>query len=140
MIEQTRDAAKVNRIANDPRIFEAVSYGHPYPLDMTRVIEAPGNVTFVGEHGAFIFVLCAPDVYEVHAAVLPEGQGAWTKEAGADALDVIFRDVGARAVLFPCPIDNRAAVAGAVMLGAKRLCENGEFTIYGLTADAWRAN
>lgn len=137
MIRRTFNATEVNRICNDPAVFPYVAWGHPYPLDMAPVVERRENVVFVGEHGFVVFFqLPQSGVYEVHAAVLPTGRGAWTRLAGREALQQMF-DAAAEALLFPCPRGNPMARPGAKMLGAKKVGESSGIEFYLLRKAEW---
>jgi hypothetical protein len=140
MIVETRDTGIVNAIINDPAIREAVAFG-AHGLDVTALVRHPANITFLGAHGVLIFIQIAEDIYEAHAAVLPTGWGEWTYSAGHETVRRMFSEHDARALIFPCPVNNPRASWGARMLGAeprwRGIVNDREIIAFGLTRDEW---
>jgi hypothetical protein len=76
------DPSIINRFANHPDIRPHV--GGSGPLDLTSAVKAP-NVFLFGEFGGFCLSWTAPDTYEVHTMIAPEGRGKWAFRAARDA-------------------------------------------------------
>ncbi len=121
MIERTFDAAAVNRIVNHPEVRPWV-HGPVGKLDLTPVVEDDRNIALIGEHGMAVFAYRMPGVYEWHAAVRPEGRGAWAYEAGKAAIDWLFAYTDAVAIIAPVPQNNRPAcrIVGALGFHVKQ--------------------
>ena len=119
MIERTFDAGFVNAVANHPTVASLVRGLISGRLDLTPIIADHRNVVLVGEHGFAIFAYRATGVYEWHAAVLPEGYGQWALSAAREALDWLFSETDAFAVVAPVPENNRAARQITSALGFK---------------------
>lgn len=82
MIERVCDPALVNGFANHPDIRPHVG-GEGY-LDLTGVVREP-NVFLFGEHGGFCLSWSAPETYEVHTLIVPEGRGEWAFKAAEES-------------------------------------------------------
>jgi hypothetical protein len=65
--------AFLNELANDPRIRPMC--GGDGPLDFSAFVANPKNHALAWNHGAFLFLWTAPQTYEVHIMVSPEGRG-----------------------------------------------------------------
>lgn len=75
--EPCRDAALVNAFANHPQIRPFI--GGKGDLDLSCVTYDP-HVALFGEHGGFCLTWSAPDCYEIHTLIAPEGRGAWAED------------------------------------------------------------
>lgn len=87
------DADRINFLVNHPTIRphaggDGVSY-----LDFGPLLTEE-NHFLSGEHGGVFFHWCAPDVYEVHIFILPEGRGRWAYDFAQAGLDYA-RSIGA---------------------------------------------
>ena len=116
MIERTFDAGFPNAVINHPSVHGWVRGPCSGPLDLSPVVADRQNVLLVGEYGFALFVRRVPGVYEMHAAIHPEGQGRWALTAAAAALEWMFVRADAWAVLAPVPANNAAAryIVGAL--------------------------
>ena len=95
MIEETRDAARLNFLVNHPEIRPFVGGDVNQPIDLSSAIDDNANIFLRGEHGAFCCSWTGPGVYEVHTLILPEGRGKWAYEfAKAGRLHMV--ELGAR--------------------------------------------
>lgn len=70
----TKDAAVINHYANHPDIRPFI--GGDGELDLSNAIYDP-HVALFGEFGGFVFSWTAPETYEVHTLIAPEGRGQW---------------------------------------------------------------
>jgi hypothetical protein len=84
---------RINALVNDPSIRPFVGPGDDV-LDLSEAVAHERNVFLVGEHGGFAFSWCAPQTYEVHTFVLPEGRGDWAASFAMSARNCM-RDYGA---------------------------------------------
>lgn len=71
---RTRDADLINRYANHPEIRPYI--GGVGELDLSNATFDPHFALF-GEHGGFVLTWTAPETYEVHTLIAPEGRGQW---------------------------------------------------------------
>ena len=83
-MQPCRDAALVNRFANDPAIRPFVG-GTGY-LDLTVITTDP-HVALFGEHGGFCLSWSAPGTYEIHTLISPEGRGAWAFDFARQSIE-----------------------------------------------------
>lgn len=87
MIERTFDAVRINYLVNHPSVRPHIGGDVTQPLDLAGAVADRQNVFLNGEHGGFACCWSAPETYEVHTFVLPEGRGRWAYElarAGRD--------------------------------------------------------
>lgn len=121
-LEREFDARRLNEIVNDPDVF-APCFGTlaKSPVDLSGLVSGDGApIVLAGEHGVILFQrIGQSDNFDVHAAVLPAGRGEWCRRAAQIAFNYLFLEIGAELAAFRCPSNNRAAIAGARMLGAK---------------------
>lgn len=115
MLDRQSDAALINRIMNDPSVRPTI--GGTGPIDLAPLVANQGNVVLCGEHGGAVFHKLLPGLYELHTAVLPAGRGAWTLQAGADALFHIFTRTDCVEVVTKVPPENRPAEAATKRIG-----------------------
>lgn len=73
--ETLTDAAHLNALVNHPSVRPTCGGDGKSQLDLTPVLANKKNHVFAWDHGAFLFVWTAPQTYEVHAMILPEGRG-----------------------------------------------------------------
>jgi hypothetical protein len=127
VIGRTFDVAFVNAVVNDPEVESWVRGPFRGQLDLSPIISDHRNVVLVGEHGFAVFAYRVPGVYEWHAAVRSGGRGWWALAAGRAALDWLFENTNAIAVLAPIPETNRPArqIAGALGFGLKQMLPAG---------------
>jgi hypothetical protein len=96
-LERHYDAARINELANHPAIRPTCGGDGKSAIDLTAFVADPKNYAMVWDRGALLAVWTAPQTYEVHVMVLPEGRGqdayrmgrefiAYMVEQGADRL------------------------------------------------------
>lgn len=105
------DAHWLNRVVNDPSVYENVRGYHQGRLDLSEALHKPQNVLLSGEHGCIIFDCQMPGLYEAHTTVLPAGRGAWTLEMVNEALRWMFCKTDAIEIFTRVPKGNLAARA-----------------------------
>jgi hypothetical protein len=74
-IERHFDALRLNELANHPDIRPTCGGDGKSPLDLTDFVADRKNHAVVWDRGAFMFQWSAPQTYEVHIMVEPEGRG-----------------------------------------------------------------
>lgn len=72
---RTFDAARLNALANHPAIRPTCGGDGQSFIDLTAFVADPKNHAVSWDKGAFLFGWSAPQTYEVHIMVLPEGRG-----------------------------------------------------------------
>ena len=77
------DAELVNSIVNDPSVRPHVGGDGTSYIDLTAIVEDDKNHAILGPHGGFLCTWSAPETYEIHTFILPDGRGP---EAAALAL------------------------------------------------------
>ena len=77
------DAERLNEIANHPDVRPTCGGDGKSLLDFSEFVADPKNHAVAWDSGAFLFAWSAPQTYEVHIMVLPEGRGraAYSKAA-----------------------------------------------------------
>ena len=80
---ETHDADLVNSYANHPEIRPYI--GGAGEIDLTNATFDP-HVCLFGEHGGFVLTWTAPETYEVHTLITPEGRGAWAFDFAKQAI------------------------------------------------------
>jgi hypothetical protein len=75
MLHRTFDAGKINALVNHPAIRPAIGGDGASVLDLTEAVADRDNVFLLGEHGGFSLIWTAPDCYEIHTFITPEGRG-----------------------------------------------------------------
>lgn len=73
---RSHDADYINHLANHPDIRPYIGGDGASELDLSQVLANPDNVFLTGEAGGFIATWTAPETYEIHTLILPEGRGA----------------------------------------------------------------
>lgn len=75
MIERSFDADRINELVNHPTIRPYVGGDGKSHLDLTATVTNLQNYWLLGPHGGFGYIWTAPDTYEIHTFILPEGRG-----------------------------------------------------------------
>lgn len=106
-IQRHFDANFLNALANHPAIRPSCGGDGRSPLDFAAFASNPKNHAIVWAHGAFLFHWSAPQTYEVHIMVLPEGRG---KDAYrmAEAGIAYITQIGAERLWARVAADNHA--------------------------------
>ncbi len=71
------DGERLNFLVNHPEVRPSSGGDGKSWLDLAPYLEDHDNHFLDGDHGGLFFHWQAPDTYEVHIFVLPEGRGAW---------------------------------------------------------------
>lgn len=81
-----------NAIINDDQVRPWVVSANDDVIDVRQLAQDPRGVLMLGEPplGCFCCFRVLDGVYEVHAAVLPEGRGKWCLEFGLSAVRHMF--------------------------------------------------
>lgn len=75
LLADKKDAERLNVLANHPQIRPTCGGDGKSHLDYAAFCANPNNHTHLWDHGALLFHWSAPQTYEVHVMVLPEGRG-----------------------------------------------------------------
>jgi hypothetical protein len=112
------DVARVNALINPPSDQARLDLGMA-ELDATAIIADPRNIVLMAEYGGAMFIWTAPDTYSAHDFFLPEGRGAWARDASKAMLGMMFDGYGAEMIWAQTPVENRACRLFNRMLGFK---------------------
>lgn len=74
-LSRTFDAERINALVNHPAIRPTCGGDGKSFLDFTAFLASDKNHALVWRGGCFLLGWSAPQTYEVHCAVLPEGRG-----------------------------------------------------------------
>lgn len=88
-ISRHLDAERLNEIANHPDVRPTCGGDGKSLLDFTAFVADPKNHALVWDQGAFLFCWSAPQTYEVHIMVLPEGRGRDAYRMAQEGIDYI---------------------------------------------------
>lgn len=81
MLERSFDVDAINAAANRPDVRPFIGPASLGELDFEDAVADYNNWFLMGEHGGFVLVWSAPDVYEVHVFIATEGRGKWAAQA-----------------------------------------------------------
>lgn len=109
----SRDAAYLEGVANDPRVFPRVSVRGQDWIDLTPIWERCVACQFDG--GGFVFLPRGDGVWEGHVLFVPGSRGVHA--AGVQAFSHLFDVHGAEQVVARLPDDVPAARRLAIRLG-----------------------
>jgi hypothetical protein len=143
MLTREFNAVRLNQIVNHPDVFPHVAGQIDGPLDLSPLTDDRRNVALVGEHGALLFHMRQPGLYEVHTCVVPEGRGRWALAAAREALRWMFVRTDCLEVITRVPLGNVAATAltRACWLSPIVTIPQGwngaDCTVHGLTIQDW---
>jgi len=115
ILSLSRDVAAINAAVNHPAVRPFVGPGDDY-ADLTSIVERPENLFPLGDFGGFSFVWTAPRCREVHTFILPEGRGAWARQAAREGI-ALARENGTRTLWTRVPPDGPHVRAYAVGMG-----------------------
>lgn len=87
MLERCFDANLVNLAANHPDVRPFIGPASLGELNFDEAVADSNNWFLLGEHGGFALAWSAPNVYEVHVFILPEGRGKWAANARQFVID-----------------------------------------------------
>jgi hypothetical protein len=108
-IERSTDAAFLNRVVNDPSVFEAVALGGKEPINLEAAVLDEGNVFLRNEHGGFLFMNLGDGIYDVHTQFLPDGRGLAALISAGDAARYMFVETDCLAIRTFVAHSNKAA-------------------------------
>ncbi len=89
MIQRTFDAAILNEIVNHPEVRPTCGGDGESWIDLTEAVAEPKNHAVLWEHGCFFFGWSAPQTYEVHIFILPEGRGKQSYRIASEGIAYI---------------------------------------------------
>ncbi len=119
MLEITKNADVVNKFLNDPSIYPWVCGTLTEYLDVTKLIENPDNLFFVGQYGGMAFIKTGM-VYDLHSFCLPEGRGKIAVREGLETIQYVFDVFKPEYLTTMCPINNKAAIGMSRLCGFKK--------------------
>lgn len=90
-MRRTFDAARVNYLVNHPAVRPFIGGDPETELDLSAAVADEQNIFLDGEHGGFACCWSAPNTYEIHTFILPEGRGAWAMEFAAWGKAYLFK-------------------------------------------------
>lgn len=77
---RSQDGKRLNYLVNHSTIRPTAGGDGKSYLDLAPFVDDEANVFLDGDFGGLFFHWSAPDTYEVHIFVLPEGRGQWAAE------------------------------------------------------------
>jgi hypothetical protein len=107
----------VNAVINHPSVRPFVGFAEAGELDASPLIR-PENLFPFGEHGGFALLWTAPFTAEVHTFILPEGRGAWAKDAALAGI-ALAREAGFALLWTKIPPEAPHVLAFAVAMGMR---------------------
>lgn len=121
-IERASYAERINEILNHPEVHPFVS-DTGAKIDVSSAIANSAHHFLLGEHGVIVCFAIAPELFEFHIGVLPEGRGQWTIDFAKLSEGYMFTRTAAVELLTRIPSGNRASVALARNMNYRRRWE-----------------
>src|SRR3569833_43392 len=100
------NGVRLNYLVNHPSIRPFAGGDGKSWIELSSQAEDPSNHFLNGEHGGLFFHWQAPDTYEVHIFVLPEGRGTWAYRLAEYGLQYMI-SAGAIQLLARLPAEAR---------------------------------
>jgi hypothetical protein len=100
------DGERLNHLFNHPSIRPTSGGDGQSWIDASEAAADTFNHFIDGEHGGLFFHWQAPDTYETHIFVLPEGRGRWAYQLAEYGLEYMIA-AGAIHLWARLPADNR---------------------------------
>lgn len=119
-IARTRDARRLNEIANHPDVRPWL--GGDGPIDLTGVLAQPENMAGITDNGGFVAVALGRGRYEVHSLFLPSRSRGEAVRAMRAAVDYIFSASDAVDLITKVPNGNAAAAGLARLAHFALMC------------------
>jgi hypothetical protein len=137
MIERSFDAARINELVNHPTIRPFVGGDGQSKLEMEPQVQDLQNYFLLGPHGGFAYLWSAPQTYEIHTFILPEGRGRDAYRLARESLEYM-RGQGAEHLWTRVHPDSANVRRFTLAAGLKSAGVN---TVCGVTYDLfhWRA-
>lgn len=110
-IARQLDAKFVNRVINDPSVYEWIRGPLKGEIDVSPLVEDISNVLLTGEHGCMMFIHQQPGLYDMHTQMLPSGRGKWCLKFTREALRWMFTRTTAVELTTRVPSGNLGALA-----------------------------
>jgi hypothetical protein len=117
-------AAMLNALVNQPDVLMAMAPGYDH-VDMSSFFGRFGNIMLGDEHGAGLFAMHEPRIYEAHFLFPDATRPRRLVDVCRGMLRTMFTDYDAKAIVGDTPADNARARAMTRALG---------FTPQGLSA------
>jgi hypothetical protein len=124
LIRRSFDAADINPILNDPRVFESIKLPGMAAgeIEASAIVANPFNVLLMAEGGGIIFAQSEPGIYDVHTAFLKpkrkeERSGPHIRNVCLAAYRWMFLSTDAMILQTRMPAFNRAAIVFAPLVG-----------------------
>lgn len=108
----------LNRLVNKPGIVEFVAPGY-FNVDLSKAALDPRNVIYGDIDGAILFVYIAPQCYGMHYLLTRKRRGKKALSFCRRALNHMFTQFGALAIVGSTPADNLPARVMNNALGGK---------------------
>lgn len=118
ILSLTKDADAVNAVVNDPAVRPYVGPVELGDIDFSALVASEQNMFPFGEHGGFALIWTAPHTREVHTFILPEGRGAWARQAASEGIAMAI-ERGTEVLWTRIPPDGPHVRAYAVGMGMR---------------------
>jgi len=126
----SRPYAFINALANHPSMRPTIGGDGKSKLDLTNFLDNPRNRSFAWDCGCFLFEWSAPQTFEVHALILPEGRGPEAYRKAAEGIEYIVSE-GCERLWARVPKGDDALKHYTVAAGFAH-CGEGSFEIVGV--------
>jgi hypothetical protein len=95
-LSRTFTAERLNALVNHPDIRPTCGGDGKSEIDLSAFVADRKNHAVLWDHGAYLFQWSAPQIYEVHIMVLPEGRGRQAYRKAAQGIAYIVSIGGER--------------------------------------------
>lgn len=120
MIAREFTAERINAVINDPAVRPFAGDPEDGRIDMSDIVADDRNVLLMGAHGGTVFRFIYPGLYEGHAQALPEGRGAWMRQASEECVQWMFLRTPCTEIVTRCRVGNLAAKSLALAIGMRQ--------------------
>lgn len=138
-MKRTKDAAFLNEVANHPDVRPWLGLDGKSEIDLTGLLDQPGNFALVNDHGGFVFMHEGGGVYELHTQFLPSGRGRLAVSAALEIEFLMFTLYGATLLKTYVPHENRGALGLVRLAGFERTHEDSNSSYWALSKADWEA-
>jgi len=116
-IERATSAGFANRVLNDPAVRSDIADPKSGQIDVSAIIDSPTHLILQAQYGILFFARVFEGIWEVHAAILPEGRGEWAIEFCREAQIEMFCGTDCVEILTRIPMPHKASEALVVRSG-----------------------
>lgn len=113
------NAARINRVANDPSVFEEISLPGQEPFELSPLVADLRNILLMTDEGGVLAKWQEPGVYEIHTQFISQYRGVAAIRTIREMFSWLFINTPAMELQSQVPECNDGAKAVARAIGAR---------------------